>query len=121
MTRNIICVTCPMGCEITVELSDSGEVTSVTGNTCSRGKAYAINETTNPQRSLASTVRVEGGKYNVVPCKSAGALPKDKIFDCMQAINSACISAPVTLGDVLVENICGTGVNIVATNHCPAK
>ena len=61
------------------------------------------------------------GVYNVVPCKSSAPLPKDKIFDCMKVINSIQAQAPVKLGDVLAENICSTGVNIVATNHCPAK
>ncbi len=121
MTRNITCVTCPMGCSVTVEISDSGEIISVSGNTCKRGEEYAKNEITHPQRSLATTLRVEGGIYNVVPCKSAGPLPKEKIFECMEAVNSTCVNAPVKLGDVLVKNICGTGVDIVATNHCPRK
>ncbi|MBR0112558.1 MAG: DUF1667 domain-containing protein [Clostridia bacterium] len=121
MTRNITCVTCPMGCSIKVEMTESGEITSISGNTCPRGEKYAKDEITHPLRSLATTVRVEGGIYNVVPCKSAGPLPKEKIFDCMQAVNAAAVNAPVALGDVLIENICGTGVNIVATNHCPAK
>ncbi len=110
-----------MGCGITVEINENGEVTSVSGNTCKRGETYAKNEVTNPQRSLATTVRVNGGVYNVVPCKSSAPLPKEKIFDCMKVINSIQAQAPVKLGDVLAENICSTGVNIVATNHCPAK
>ncbi len=110
-----------MGCGITVELNDSGEVVSVTGNTCKRGDAYARTECTHPVRSLATTVKVDGGIHNVVPCKSAGALPKEKIFDCMKEINNAEAKAPVSIGDVLIENILGTGINIVATNNCPAK
>ena len=66
MQKNIICVACPMGCGITVELSDSGEILSVTGNTCKRGDAYARSECTNPVRSLATTVKVDGGIHNVV-------------------------------------------------------
>ena len=57
----------------------------------------------------------------MVPCKSAGPLPKGMIMDCMKAVNAAEVKAPVKLGDILIENICGTGVNIVATNHCPCK
>ena len=121
MIKNITCVTCPMGCAIKVEISESGEILSVSGNTCKRCETYAANECTHPVRSLTSTVRVEGGAENVVPCKSAAPIPKEKIFDCMKEINSARASAPVTLGDVLIENICGTGVNIVATNHCAKK
>ena len=101
--------------------NDSNEIVSITGNTCKRGEVYARNEVTNPQRSLATTVKVNGGIHNVVPCKSAGPLPKNKIFDCMAEINNANAKAPIKIGDVLVENVCGTGVNIVATNHCPAK
>lgn len=121
MQKNIICVACPMGCGITVELNDAGEILSVTGNTCKRGDAYARTECTNPVRSLATTVRVTGGVHNVVPCKSAGALPKGRIMDCMAVINAADIQAPVALGDVLIPNILDTGIDIVATNHCPAK
>ncbi len=121
MQKNIICVACPMGCGITVELNDSGEILSITGNTCKRGDAYARTEITNPVRSLATTVRVEGGVYNVVPCKSSGALPKGKIFECMEIINKTVANAPIKLGDVLVSDILGTGIDIVATNHCPEK
>lgn len=121
MQKNIICVACPMGCGITVDIDDGGNILSVTGNTCKRGDAYARTECTNPVRSLATTVKVEGGIHNVVPCKSAGALPKDKITECMKIINAAQASAPVALGDILIENILDTGINIVATNHCPKK
>ncbi len=121
MQKNIICVACPMGCPVTVEIADNGEIISVSGNTCKRGDAYARTECTNPVRSLATTVRVIGGIYNVVPCKSAGALPKDKIMDCMEIINKANAEAPVKLGDILIKDILGTGIDIIATNHCPAK
>ena len=121
MQKNIICVSCPMGCGITVDLNDNGEVISVKGNTCKRGDAYARTECTHPVRSLATTVKVSGGVHNVVPCKSKGALPNEKSMDCMEAIAKVEVKAPVKLGDVLVENICGTGIDIVATNHCPCK
>ncbi|MBQ7121017.1 MAG: DUF1667 domain-containing protein [Clostridia bacterium] len=121
MQKNIICVACPMGCAVTVEIAENGDILSVTGNTCKRGDAYARAECTNPVRSLATTVKVNGGIHNVVPCKSAGSLPKDKIMECMKIINAAQAEAPVSLGDVLVSNILDTGIDIVATNHCPAK
>ncbi|MBR3818682.1 MAG: DUF1667 domain-containing protein [Clostridia bacterium] len=121
MQKNIICVACPMGCGVTVDIDDNGEILSVTGNTCKRGDAYARTECTNPVRSLATTVKVDGGIYNVVPCKSAGAIPKEKIMECMNIINNASANAPVNLGDVLIKDILGTGIDIVATNHCPAK
>lgn len=118
MQKNIICVACPMGCGITVELNDSNEILSIAGNTCKRGEAYARTECTHPTRSLTTTVKVKDGESAVVPCKSAGAIPKDKIMDCAAFIRGVEATAPVKIGDVLVKNILGTGVDIVATNHC---
>ena len=121
MTKNIICVACPMGCGITVELNDEGEILSVKGNTCKRGDAYARTECTNPVRSLTTTVKVEGGLGPVVPCKSAGAVPKGKIIECAEFLRGVTVKAPVAIGDVLVSNILDTGIDIVATNHCKVK
>jgi CxxC motif-containing protein len=83
MKKNLICVSCPLGCPIEVEI-ENGEVISVTGNTCKRGDAYARTEITNPMRSLTTSVKVEGGVHPVVPVKSAGPIPKDKMFECME-------------------------------------
>ncbi len=115
MKKNLICVACPLGCPIEVEM-ENGEVISVQGNTCKRGDAYARTEITNPVRSLTSSVKVEGGVHPVVPVKSSGAIPKGKMFDCMKEINSVTVKAPIKIGDVVIENILGLGVDIVATN-----
>ena len=115
MKKNLICVSCPLGCPIEVEI-ENGEVVSVTGNTCKRGDAYARTEITNPVRSLTSSVKVENGLHPVVPVKSSGPVPKDKMFDCMKEINSVTVKAPVRIGDIVIENILGLGVDIVATN-----
>mgnify|MGYP002626382720 CR=1 FL=1 len=116
MKREITCVACPLGCAITVEYDETG-VTSVTGNTCKRGDAYARAEVTNPTRSLATSVKVNGGIYPVVPVKSSQPVPKGMMFDCMKVINSVTVDAPVKLGQVIIPNILGTGADIVATNH----
>ncbi len=116
MTKNLICVACPLGCPITVEI-ENGQVVSVTGNTCKRGDTYARTEITNPMRSLTTSVKVEGGVHPVVPVKSANPIPKGKMFDCMKEINKASVKAPVKIGDVVIENILGLGVDIVATNE----
>ena len=115
MKRELTCVACPLGCTITVELNEN-EVISVTGNTCKRGEAYAKTEITNPTRSLTSTVKVNGGILPVVPVKSDKPVPKDKMFECMEVINSASVDAPVKIGQVIIENILDTGADIVATN-----
>lgn len=117
MIRQLTCVSCPLGCPISVELSDSGEVLSVKGNTCKRGEQYAISECTNPVRVLTTTMKVNGGSLPVVPVKTSAPIPKDKMFDCMKIINAEVVDAPVKMGDVLIRNVCDTGVDIVATNE----
>lgn len=116
MKKSLVCVSCPLGCPIEVEM-ENGEVISVTGNTCKRGELYARTEMTHPVRSLTSTVKVEGGVHPVVPVKSASPVPKEKMLDCMKVINSVTVKAPVKIGDVVITDILGTGVNIVATNN----
>ena len=118
MKKNLTCVACPLGCSITVELDDAGNILSVTGNTCKRGDAYARTEMTNPTRSLTSTVKVNGGAHPVVPVKSAAPVPKSMLFDCMKEINQVTLQAPVKIGQVVIKNILGTGVDIVTTNGC---
>ena len=118
MKKNLTCVACPLGCSITVELDDAGNILSVTGNTCKRGDAYARTEMTNPTRSLTSTVKVSGGAHPVVPVKSAAPVPKSMMFDCMKEINQVTLQAPVKIGQVVIQNILGTGVDIVTTNCC---
>jgi CxxC motif-containing protein len=120
MKKSLICVSCPLGCPIEVEI-ENGEVVAVTGNTCKRGDTYARAEITNPVRSLTTSVKVENGIHPVVPVKSLGAVPKDKMFDCMKVINSVTVKAPVKIGDVIIENILDLGVDIVATNCDPGK
>ena len=113
--RELICIGCPLGCMLTVEI-DNGEVVNVTGNTCPRGKTYAEKEVTNPMRIVTSTVRVTGGDRPMVSCKTASDIPKGKIFEVAKALKEVEASAPVKIGDVLIENVAGTGVAIVATS-----
>lgn len=112
MKRNLTCIVCPMGCQMIAEIED-GKVVSVAGNTCPRGKQYAIDECTNPQRTVTSTVRtVTGG---VVAVKTDSTIPKSLVFDAMREINRVCVELPVRIGDVVIENLLGTGANVVIT------
>ena len=115
-TVNLICIGCPLGCPLTVEM-EGEEVKAVSGNTCPRGAAYARKELTNPTRIVTSTVRVAGGKLAMVSVKTASDIPKGKIFDCVKALKDVEVKAPVKIGDVIVENVAGTGVNIIATKN----
>ncbi len=117
---NLICIGCPLGCPLTVEM-EGAEVVSVSGNTCPRGDAYARKELTNPTRIVTSTVRVTGGTLAMASVKTVSDIPKGKIFDCIKDLQSIDVPAPVTIGQVIVENVAGTGVAIVATKNVPAK
>jgi len=112
--RELTCIGCPMGCFLTVMI-DNGNAVSVTGNTCQKGDIYARKEVVNPTRIVTSTVRVIGGERNRVSVKTNRDIPKDKIFDVMACIDKVCVYAPVSIGDVLIDNVAGTGSDIVAT------
>ena len=113
--RNLTCIVCPMGCLLTV--TEDADGLHVSGNTCPRGDAYARKEMTNPTRIVTSTVRVAGGRLAMVSVKTASDIPKGKIFDCVKALKDVEVKAPVKIGDVIVENVAGTGVNIIATKN----
>ena len=113
---NLICIGCPLGCPLTVEM-EGQEILSVSGNTCKNGEKYARKELTNPTRIVTSTVRVAGGKLAMVSVKTESDIPKGKIFDCVKALKEVEVTAPVKIGDVIVENVAGTGVNIIATKN----
>lgn len=120
MKRNLTCIVCPMGCALTVEL-EGNKVLSVSGNTCKRGEAYAVSECTAPKRVLTTTVRVEGGAQPLVSVKTGEAIPKELLFDAMKALNALRVQAPVALGDILLADLCKTGVPVVACKSVPRQ
>ena len=105
-----------MGCPLKVEMNN-GEVVSVTGNTCKRGDDYARKEVTNPTRIVTSSVIVEGGSLAAVSVKTKEDIPKGKIFDIMQDLKGVKVQAPVHIGDVIVSDVAGTDVDIIATKN----
>ena len=105
--RELICIGCPMGCPLTVTL-DGDAVVTVQGNTCPRGDAYA-------RREVTTTVRVTGGTLPAVSCKTRSDIPKEKIFDVVRALKSVVVPAPVHIGQILLPDAAGTGVDVVAT------
>lgn len=111
MKRNLTCIVCPLGCSIDVEI-ENGEVLSVTGNTCPRGAEYAKNECICPVRTITSTVRCSDG--GVVSVKTDRPIPKDKIFECMKAINGVIAPLPISAGDVLIDDVFGS--KVIATS-----
>lgn len=115
MERILTCIVCPRGCTLKVELSDEGKVLSVTGNACKRGVIYAEAECTHPMRTVTSTVRCQDGV--VVACKTSGTVPKERVFDVMKAINGVSANNDLQIGDVIIENVLGLGVDVVATSN----
>ena len=115
---SLTCIICPMGCsmEVEVETNASGQkkVLSVKDNGCKRGEQYAAKEVQNPTRTLTTTIKVEGGELPLVPVKTAGEVPKESLLQCMEVVRRASCKAPVKRGDVLIYDLLGTGVNVVA-------
>ena len=117
--KHLICIGCPMGCPITVAM-EGGEIKSITGFTCKRGETYARKEVTHPTRIVTTTVQVAGGTAPVVSVKTAGDIPKEKVFACADALRRLRIEAPVAMGDVVLADAAGTGVDVVATRAVAA-
>lgn len=113
--KELICINCPLGCPLRVEMDERGQVLSVSGNTCKRGEEYGRREVTSPTRTVTSTVRVLGGKDSVTSVRTRTDIPKEKIFACMEEIRKTAVRASVKIGDVAVENAAGTGVDVIIT------
>ncbi len=112
--NTIVCVNCPRGCRVRVQ-SQNGEITNITGYQCDLGIDYAKEEFKNPTRILPTTVRVEGGELDLVPVKTARPIPKASIGEAMRELAGVRVQAPVKRGQVVVEDIAGTGIEVVAT------
>lgn len=118
-TKEFTCIRCPLGCNVVASLED-GKIVSITGNTCPRGAEYVTNELTDPRRTVTSLVKVEGGIHPVVSVKTASDIPKGDIFNCIEELKKITVKAPVKIGDVIIGDICGTGIAVVATSDIPA-
>lgn len=114
MKKEIICTVCPRGCHIQVE-GEGETILSVTDFSCKRGLEYAKAEFAHPVRILTTTVKISGVTGDLLPVRSNKPVPKEKLFDCMDQIRKAEVSLPVAQYDVIIPDICGTGVDIVAT------
>lgn len=109
----ITCINCPVGCRLAVEL-ENGQVVSVTGNTCPRGVTYAKQECVDPLRMVTAVVPVEGSAAPL-SVKTKTPIPKKEIKNCMKELAGAKLVAPIAAGTVVVPNVCGTGVDVIAT------
>ena len=110
MERKLVCIICPRGCALTADITDTG--VTVTGNACPKGAEYAINECTNPVRTVTATVRVANRYNTMVSVKTAAPVPKGKMMEVMAALRKTQVEAPVAIGDVVIKDICGTSIVI---------
>ncbi len=106
MLREFTCIMCPQGCDITVE---------VEGNRCPKGETYVTQEIVNPMRNIATSVLVDGGELPLASVRLSALIPKDRIFDVMDEIKKVKLEAPVTEGQVVIENVCGLNSNVIIT------
>ena len=110
------CINCPMGCQLDVETRADGTL-KVTGNACLRGETYAKQEVTAPVRMVTGLVRVAGTR-RPLPVKTRTAIPKGKIAEVTNLLANTTVLPPKKIGDLVIENACGTGVDVVATAMC---
>ncbi|GAB6138890.1 DUF1667 domain-containing protein [Halanaerobaculum tunisiense] len=120
-TVEITCISCPKGCDVELEIDDNDEIKQLDGASCPAGEKYVKNEYYNPTRILPTTAKVNGGVLPLVPVKSEGPIPKGLLEEAMEEIAKVELEAPVELGDVVVEDILDTGVDIVATRDLPQQ
>lgn len=118
--KEMICICCPMGCRLTVDDSDINNV-KVSGNTCPRGEKYGKEEVVCPKRMVTSVVRVRGGNVAMLSVKTKEAIEKSKIFDALATLKGVVVDAPVNIGDTVVADVLGTGVDFIATKNVAAK
>ncbi len=118
--KQITCIVCPIGCNILVK-KDGSRVKIIDGNKCKRGIEYARSEALDPRRMLTSSVLVVGGEWPLVSVKSSQPVPKKHVFFVLGEIKKAKIQAPVRLGQVIIENIANTNIDIIATKTIKRK
>lgn len=113
MEQNITCISCPVGCRMEV-VTENGQFVSVSGNACKRGEVYARQESVSPMRMVTAVVPVEGRKLPL-SVKTQTPIPKKDIQGCMRALADVQVKAPVHMGQVILANVCGSGVDVIAT------
>ena len=112
-TSKIICITCPKGCSL--EVTHDGQTVIKVNEGCKRGKEYVQRELVDPRRMIATTVRVNNGLHPLLPVTTAAPFPKPLIFDLMTELRKLHLVAPVKMGQVVLANALGTGIDVIAS------
>ena len=112
-SKEIRCIVCPTGCLVHVE-NINGELI-IEGHSCKRGEEYAREEFIAPKRILTTTMQVENGFLPLIPVRSDRPIPKDRLRDTLKIIAQTVAEAPIKMGDILIENVLGLEINIIAS------
>ena len=112
MEKNLVCIICPMGCRL--KTTGTADDLKVSGNKCKKGVTYAHDEITNPVRMICTTVKIKGGIHKVIPVKTDKAIPDKYKLDVVREVNDIILTSPVKMGDIVISDLFGTGVNVVA-------
>lgn len=112
--KQLVCIGCPRSCRLTIDEKDGEYI--VTGNTCPRGKEFAISEMTAPKRTICSTVKTAFSDVPVLPVRVSDDIPREKIFDVMREINAVTLKERIGRGDAVIKNVLGLGVDVIATS-----
>lgn len=115
--QKIVCIRCPTGCQIELDVSSTGDVLKVSGNECERGSEYATIEFKSPVRILTTTVTTEGSSRPLLPVKTNKPIPKRMLKECMKFLSEVKIKPPIRMGEVIVANILGTEADILSTSE----
>ena len=115
--ERIICIRCPMGCEVILSIDEGGEVVGMEGQRCKEGKEYALEEYRHPVRVLTTTLLTEGGEEPLLAVRSSKGIPKGMLREAMRSLAKVRVRPPVKVGEKVVEDLLGTGVDIVATEE----
>lgn len=113
--KELVCIVCPNSCTLHIETAANGEI-NVSGNRCKRGIDFAKDELTDPKRTISSTVKTVFSDAPVLPVRVSAEIPKSKIFDVMKKINSVTLTRRIGIGETVIENVLGLGVDIIATD-----
>lgn len=119
-TYSYLCIGCPLGCRLEVDDDEEGAVVEVRGFGCKKGERFAEQEHLDPQRSVTTTVAIDGARWPRLPVKTTGEVPKALVVEVCTALRRVRVAAPVALGDVVVHDVLGTGVDVVATRTMSA-
>jgi CxxC motif-containing protein len=114
-TYAYLCIGCPLGCRLELDEDAAGEIVEIRGAGCRKGDRYAAQEHSDPRRMITSTVAIEGARWRRLPVKSTAPIPRDQVRAAAAALSTVTVAAPIRLGDVIDDDLLGTGIAVIAT------